>query len=281
LQKLQVIVIMTKSYFLIYLLLISELLLAQQPVFRSQTLNTGLPTQTGGVVQISTPKSFKSKKDSQDIATKKQFAPIGVDIKILPLFGEYLKTPSQQKEDEEFVKMCQSNFANLSEASQFFSARGWDYLQDAEMDTATHRFNLAYLLDDENVDAYWGLGVVTYQKGEVRKAILLMQRGNDIDQNDPTLMVDLATLFIEAFVAEKQVDDLSKAFSLLEKAVEIQPELTNAYMQLAFAEILNGQLDHAWEHFHKGYEIDPEGINDAVLIELLNKKADPKGIFKK
>lgn len=272
---------MTKPYFLISLLLLSDLLFAQQPVFRSQTLSTGLSTQANGVIQLNSTKSFKPKKDSQEIAVKKEFAPESVDIKILPLFGEYLKTPAQQKEDEAFIKMCESNFPNLSEASQFFSARGWDYLQDAEIDTAIHRFNLAYLLDDENVDVYWGLGVIAYQKGDTRKAISLMQRGNDIDQNDPTLMVDLATLYIEAFVAEKKVDDLSNAFNLLEKAVEIQPELTNAYMQLALAEMLNGQLDHAWEHFHKGYEIDPEGVNEAVLVELLNKKADPKGIFKK
>jgi tetratricopeptide (TPR) repeat protein len=272
---------MTKPFFLIYLLLISDFLLAQQPVFRSQTLNMGLPAPAGGNVQINTQKSFKPKKDSQDSVEKKQLAPVGIDIKILPLFGEYLKTATQQKEDEAFIKMCQSNFANLSEASEFFSARGWDYLKDAEIDTATYRFNLAYLLDNENVDVYWGLGVISYQKGDLRKAIALMQRGSEIEQNDPTLMVDLATIFIEAFIVEKKADDLTSAFSLLEKAVELQPELTNAYMQLAFAEMLNGQLDNAWEHIHKVYEIDQNAINEAILLELLNKKADPKGIFKK
>ncbi len=270
---------MIKAFFLISLLLITDLLVAQQPVFRSQTLNTGLPPANGTIL-LNTPKSFKVKKDSQDSVEKKKLAPVGVDMKVLPLFGEYQKTEAQQKEDEAFIKMCEKNFTSHSEASDFFSTRAWEYLKDAEIDTAIYRFNLAYLLNDENVDVYWGLGVIAYQKGDIYGAIELMERGNEIGQ-DPTLMVDLATLHIELYIAEKKVENLTKAFNLLEKAIEIQPQLTNAYMQLALSEILNGQIDDAWENFHKGYEIDPEGVNEAILNDLLNRKPDPKGIFKK
>lgn len=269
---------MTKPYYLVLLLLISDSLLAQQPVFRSQSAS--LP---GGGMQIGSgrAKSFVPKKDSQEIAPNRKFAPVGVNIKVLPLFGEYEKTDLQRKEDDEFLKMCDANFQNRSKASEFFATRAWEYLQEGQADTAVHRFNLAFLLDDENVDAFWGLGVVEYQKGHIREAINLMQRGNDINQDDPVLMVDLATIYIHAYTIDKKDNDLVSAFNLLEKAIEIQPESQNAYNQLTLAEILNGQYDNAWEHFHKSYEIDPQGINHDILKDLLSKKPDPKGIFKK
>ena len=97
-------------------------------------------------------KSFVPKKDSQEIAPNRKFAPVGVNIKLLPLFGEYEKTDLQKKEDDEFLKMCDANFQNRSKASEFFATRAWEYLQEGQADTAVHRFNLAFLLDDENVD---------------------------------------------------------------------------------------------------------------------------------
>lgn len=256
--------------------IISAELFAQQPVFRSQNANLNTfsaPTKA---------KSFVPAQDTQSQAPKKRIAPAGVNIHLMPLFGEYEKTETQKAADEEFLKMCDLNFPSRAKASAFFAERAWEYLEEGQKDTATYRFNLAYLLDNENTDAFWGLGVISYQNEDYAKAISLMKRGIELDDDDnQTLAVDLSTVYIKCFTVDAEKDDLYKAFDLLEKVIKKQPESANAYMQLSLARLLNSQLDDAWETFHKGYEIDPDNASVEILEGLLAKKADPKGIFKK
>jgi tetratricopeptide (TPR) repeat protein len=256
--------------------IISAEILAQQPVFRSQNNNLNIfsaPTK---------PKSYIPAQDTQSQAPKKRIAPAGTNIHLLPLFGEFEKTETQKASDEEFLKMCDLNFPSRAKASAFFAERAWEYLEEGQKDTATYRFNLAYLLDDENADAFWGLGVISYQNEKYEKAISLMKRGIEMDDDDNvTLSVDLSTVYIKCFTVDAEKDDLYKAFDLLEKVIKKQPECANAYMQLSLARLLNNQIDDAWENFHKSYEIDPDNASVEILEGLLAKKADPKGIFKK
>lgn len=255
---------------------ISAEVLAQQPAFRSQSANLNtFSSQTK-------PKSFISAQDTPSQVVKKRFAPAGINIHLLPLFGEFEKTDAQKTADEEFLKMCDLNFPSREKASAFFAERAWEYLSEGQQDTATYRFNLAYLLDNENSDAFWGLGVISYQNEKYDKAINLMKRGLEIDDDDnTTLIVDLSTVYIKCFTVDAEKEDLYKAFDLLEKVIKKQPESANAYMQLSLARLLNGQIDDAWEIFHKGYEIDPDNASVDILEGLLAKKDDPKGIFRK
>ncbi|WP_435357171.1 tetratricopeptide repeat protein [Emticicia sp. SJ17W-69] len=255
---------------------ISAEVLAQQPVFRSQSANLNtFSSQTK-------PKSFISAQDTPSQVVKKRFAPAGTNIHLLPLFGEFEKTDAQKAADEEFLKMCDLNFPTREKASAFFAERAWEYLSEGQKDTATYRFNLAYLLDNDNSDAFWGLGVISYQNEKYDKAINLMKRGLEIDDDDnTTLIVDLSTVYIKCFTVDAEKEDLYKAFDLLEKVIKKQPESANAYMQLSLARLLNGQIEDAWENFHKGYEIDPDNASVDILEGLLAKKEDPKGIFKK
>lgn len=255
---------------------ISAEVLAQQPVFRSQSANLNTFSSQAK------PKSFISAQDTPSQVIKKRFAPAGTNIHLLPLFGEFEKTDAQKAVDEEFLKMCDLNFPSREKASAFFAERAWEYLSEGQQDTATYRFNLAYLLDNENSDAFWGLGVISYQNEKYDKAINLMKRGLEIDDDDnTTLIVDLSTVYIKCFTVDAEKEDLYKAFDLLEKVIKKQPEMANAYMQLSLARLLNGQIDDAWENFHKGYEIDPDNASVDILEGLLAKKDDPKGIFRK
>ncbi len=263
--------------------LISADIIAQQAVFRSQSANlNSYSTPTKTLSNTSNTKSFVPAQDTQTQVVKKKLAPKGVNIHLLPLFGEFEKTDAQKTVDAEFLKACDLNFKTRSEASEFFATRAWEYLGEGEKDTATYRFNLAYLLDDENSDVYWGLGVIAYQNEKYAQAIDLMNRGLEIDDDDNvTLIVDLSTVYIKCFTVDAEKEDLKKAFELLTKALTKQPESANALMQLSLAKLLNEEIDEAWERFHQGYELDPDNASIEILEALLSKKDDPRGIFKK
>jgi tetratricopeptide (TPR) repeat protein len=281
------------------LLKIASLLLpltsiAQQPILKSESFKSGSGANSGKVMKVDDLQKGVVGNLKQDIEGLEPIgsdaqivivgktAPIGVDINFIPLYGGFAKTELQLIEEKNFLIDCDKNFATRKEASQFFSKSAWDYLSEGGKDLATHRFNLAWTLDPSNIDAYWGLGVVAYQKGKFHEAINLMDKGLTLSNGQSvTLLVDLATVYIKCFTEHREALEMQKANELLEKAIELNPDFTNAYMQLSLASLVNGNIDRAWLNFHKAYEVNPEGVSVELLAELLEHKEDPKGIFKK
>lgn len=195
---------------------------------------------------------------------------------------EYLlKIESQRDNYGDLLTECRTSFKTPVEASTFFSKMGWNYLAEGNRKEARKRFDWAYLLDDTNVDAFWGLGVMTFQEERLTESTLFMERGLAVEKNtNVTLMVDLATVYIKLFTQTEEPKHLSRAFELVEKAIELHPTYANAYMQKGMAELINGKIDNAWLSFHKGYEIAPQEADTHLLNNLLSQKPDPKGIFK-
>ncbi|MCR9062574.1 MAG: hypothetical protein NXI00_01340 [Cytophagales bacterium] len=232
------------------------------------------------------PKQFKSLgqhpiETDHEVVYVGKMAPEGVNIYEIPLFGGFQKNLEQLEHDESFLKDCDKNFKTREEASVFFSDMGWQYLSEGSKEMATYRFNLANLLNPDNVDVYWGLGVIEYQKGELEEAIKLMTQGMKADNKyNITLMVDLATVHIKCFKENKHEVDLKRAYKLLDDAILLAPNYANSYIQMALAKLVNGEIDDAWLNFHKGYQADPSSVDTHLLTQLLSIKADPKGVFK-
>ncbi len=270
---------------------------AQQPILKSSVLQKGSALHSSTTISVPAPEKTSNNNnikklkgfdtdilagDHEVVVVTKSPITENIDIYSLPLFGGYERTIEQQRSDLEFFKDCDRNFKSRNEASDFFGKMGWDYLSEGSKDLATNRFNLAWLLNNQNVDTYWGLGVIAYQNENFQLAEELMQEGLEKDNfQNVTLMVDLAAVHIKSFIDGKKPVDLSTAYELLDKAILIAPEFTNSYMQLSLANIADNKINEAWMAFHRGYEIDPNGVSTDVLDALLAIKADPMGIFRK
>ena len=222
-------------------------------------------------------------EDAHKIVIISKTAPVGVDINFLPLFGEYQKSEEQMIDDEIFLSECDKEFSSRKEAATFFNQIAWQYLREGDKPTAIYRFNLSYLLDSTNYDNFWGLGVIEFQEGNYSNAIDLMNRGlSHTDEKNYVFMTDLATIYIkQAIQRPNSVYETGRAKELLNKAIEIQPGYSLAYSQLTIINMLENKLDDAWNNFHKSAELNPLEVNAEILKELLSRKEDPKGIFKK
>ena len=205
---------------------------------------------------------------------------VGESINTLPLFGERPKTTAQIDEEIHFLNDCDRNFGSRPEASEFFAARGWDYVADGQLDTAAYRFNLSWLLNDRNVDAYWGLGVVSYQKNDLPGAIRLLKKGLDVADTNIVLMADLATLQLKNYQEKKDPADLTEAETLLLKTVSLNPNSAASYQKLAVVNLLKSDYEKSWTYFHQARTLDLSVLDLSFLNELLAKLPDPKGIFK-
>jgi tetratricopeptide (TPR) repeat protein len=265
---------------------------AQQMVLKSQTVgSSSLVRNTSVSAEKKSTASAASKQkleqptaieESAEVVIINKTAPLGLDINYVPLFGGYIKNESQQIDDQLFVSDCDKQFKSRAEGSEFFAKMGWDYLAEGDKNTAIHRFNLSWLLNAENVDPYWGLGVIEFQSANFPNAIKLMSKGLEISKEpNYVLMVDLATVYIKtALNNPNSLIESANARNLLEKSLEIQPKYTPAYMQLSLVNIIENKLEEAWDSFHKGYELNTKEVNYEILGELLKRKSDPKGIFK-
>lgn len=198
----------------------------------------------------------------------------------LPLFGERPKTTTQINEEIHFLNDCDRNFGSRTEASDFFAARGWDYVSNGQLDTAAYRFNLAWLLNEHNADAYWGLGVVCYQKNNLPDAIRMLKKGLEVTDTNAVLMSDLATLQIKYYQQKPNPTDLAEAETVLLKAIALNPGVASSYQTLSLLNYLKADYDKAWDYFHQARNLDLSVLDLSYLNDLLAKRPDPKGVFK-
>lgn len=201
-------------------------------------------------------------------------------INSLPFFGERPKSAVQIGEEIHFLNDCDRNFGSRSEASAFFADRGWDYVSDGQLDTAAYRFNLSWLLNDRNVDAYWGLGVVCYQKNKLSEAIRIMKKGLAVVDSNAALLTDLATVEIKHFQEKTNTDVLADAENHLQRAVTLSPTNSMSHQKLSVVYYLKADYTKAWEYFHQARNLDLSTLDISYLNELLAKQPDPKGMFK-
>lgn len=263
---------------------------AQVPVLQSNKVKTtsASPKET---VTTSPVTSFKASADNLTSIENNSFneakvvlvgltAPEGVNTNYLPLFGGYNRSEEQEKEDLAFMHDCLKSFSSLQEASIFFSKAAWSYLAEGSKDVATHRFNLAWLLNKENPEVYWGLGVLAFQKKNYEESIRLLENANS-KMDDPALQIDLATVLIHSSKEKLEEKRVREALYLLEVALRNNPEHVLGYMQKTIAYLLLNQVEEAWNSFHSAFQISPNEVSTDILDELLQLSDDPKGIFKK
>lgn len=213
-------------------------------------------------------------------APKKELAVDSQDVKYIPLFGSRKTVDEQILKSKEFFAQCEQNFKDRAEASKFFAERGWEYLSEGLLDTATYRFNLSFLLDQNNVEAYWGLGSISYQKKNYEESAKLLRKGLALAPENPTLMIDVATVQLACFKEQKKCDDIDDALMLLEKSLKIDSTNANGWLKYAIAEFQLEHFDKAWEYFHKCRILDITFLDMNFLQELIAKKEDPLGVFK-
>jgi tetratricopeptide (TPR) repeat protein len=217
---------------------------------------------------------------SRESAKKEDSVVDNQDVKCLPLFGSKKKAEQEFINATEFLMRCDKNFKDRIDASKFFADRGWEYLSEGLLDTATYRFNLCFLLDRDNVEAYWGLGTVSYQKGNYEESTKLLRKGLDLSPDNTTLMIDVATVQLACYKEKRNCDDIDDALRLLEKSLQKDPTNANGWLKYSIAEFQLEHYDKAWECFHKCRTLDASFIDTNFVAELLTKQPDPLGIFR-
>jgi tetratricopeptide (TPR) repeat protein len=207
-------------------------------------------------------------------------APAPRAARLQPLFGGLTPAQATQVIGAAQLKAIAASFASPAEASAFFANKGFEYLSENQPDTATYRFNLAWLLDPKNADAYRGLGIVASAQPTPDAAIRLLTSGLALAPNNILLLSDLGTSHIIRYGQTKKKKDLTAGLDLLQRATTIDATNAVAWQQLGRGLYYQEKYAEAWAAVHKGQALSTRSLDFGLISDLLAKLPDPQGTFK-
>jgi Flp pilus assembly protein TadD len=200
--------------------------------------------------------------------------------RLQPLFGGLAPAQATQVIGEAQLKAIAASFASPAEASAFFATKGFDYLRENQPDTATYRFNLAWLLNPQNADAYRGLGIIASNEPTADAAIALLAKGLALAPTNTLLMSDLGASYLIRYTKTKKKKDLSAGMDLLQRATTADPTNAVAWQHLARGLYHQEKYPEAWAAVHKGQSQGVTSLDFDLISDLLAKLPDPQGTFK-
>ena len=202
------------------------------------------------------------------------------ESKYLPLFGKKALKGKEQADLTAFIESCDASFATRKEAIEFFGERAWEYVAAGKLDTATYRFNLIYALDNQSVDAFWGLGVISFQRQSFPDAIQFLQTGLLLDSTQSILRVDLAIVKLSCYLKGQDCGTLDEADALLQTSLQQLPTNAMAWMKRAQVAYLQEKYENAWGYLHECRRLDITQMDISLGQSLAEKLPDPQGVFK-
>ncbi len=202
------------------------------------------------------------------------------EAKYLPLFGQKELSAQDKLDLSKFVESCDASFGSRKEAVDFFAERAWEFVASGHLDTATYRFNLVHELDNQSVDSYWGLGVITFQRQDFPKAIEFLSNGLALDSTQSILRVDLAIVKLSCFLKNMDCGTLAETDALLQQALMQTPNYATAWMKRAQVAFLQEKYENAWAYLHECRKLDITQLDLNLGHSLAEKMPDPQGVFK-
>lgn len=152
-----------------------------------------------------------------------------------PFFGFVEKTPAMRAIDDAFVSGIIQAVGTREKAFEETALRGWKALALGNLPEAAKRFNQAFLLAPERSEVYHGLAAVVQTRfNDVEFAEELFK----IARKQPDPLKNVNADYGRLLMIAKRPRD---AQSVLEQAVIDNPDFGDAWSNLAFARLQNGE----------------------------------------
>ncbi len=227
--------------------------------------------------------SFASSQPAQAQRKKKEVAPVELTnaSRLLPLYGGASPAQAQQFVGAAVLADIDRSFASRAEASKFFSTKGFEYLVEHQPDTAAVRFNLAWVLDPQNADAYRGLAVLLSQrKAPATEVQTLLLQGLAVAPTNAYLLTDAATTAADRYATTQKKKDLTEAAGYVQRALLADPNNADAWQTQARIRYEQEDYAGAWEAVHKGQALNMGSLDFNLIGDLKEKLPDPQGKFR-
>ena len=201
-----------------------------------------------------------------------------------PLFGEkQYRSRGLSEADRQFVEAAVRESGSKEAAARLATQRGWKQLKQGDAEVAIQSFNQAYLLDPNNAEIYWGLGVAMTQQERHDIAVRLFARALALDPQNPRLLADigLAHAYAAAGMTHDPVEQakrLQGAMPWFDAAEKLDPTYATTFVNRAIALFFLGKYSESWMNVEKAEAIDRTSVDQKLLADLSKKMSRPHSV---
>lgn len=230
-----------------------------------------------------------------------------IEINLIPMYGypDIEKNAWQKKMDEQFIRCvvadnstaqssvstvastptssCPNPFPTKAQASNAMANLGWKYLRSGDGATAMKRFNQAWLLNENNYQAFWGFGTLSAMQNKLDKGISYFEKALSLLDNEnqrSRLLNDTAEAYSMqgAYQTDKTKSQASfaRANALLEEAVKLALQNSNIYITWAISLYREENYPKSWEMVKKARSLSGRTIPPNFIEALTKKMPEPR-----
>jgi len=199
------------------------------------------------------------------------------EINLLPKYGLLPKNEGQKEADQKFVADIDHSYkGNRKKAAEDMAGLGWQFLRADDSETAMKRFNQAWLLDNSNGKALWGMAAVQANWMKLDESLKLFAEAESFVGDDINFTTDYAKTLGMAGAKTKNESLLNDAFARFARVHKTAPQNTLNLQNWAITLYYVGKYAEAWEKI-KLAEATPghDEINSKFVDALQSKMPRP------
>ena len=184
------------------------------------------------------------------------------DLSLIPMYGGVRKNSQQLSADKEFIKAAVAAEGTRGKASKRMIDKGWQAIYSGDSSTAMRRFNQAWLLDNDNGEAFNGFGVLVSGAGDPVRGLSYFKTSYKLSPNDPRIVSDYGYAIAlkgrtSLIAGDKKVATaiLQEAEDLFIKASALKPPYNPLYAYWAQLKFFNGDVNGALQMVEKAQQL--------------------------
>jgi tetratricopeptide (TPR) repeat protein len=199
------------------------------------------------------------------------------NMNLQPKYGVLSKNDAQKAADAKFIASIDDYYkGDRKKGSEDVSMRGWQFLRQGNSLEAMKRFNQAWLLDNANGNAIWGMAAIQAGSGGIDESLKLFSEAEGLLGNDIDFSVDYAKALGIAGAQAKNETLLKDAFARFARLYEKAPQHTLNLQNWAITSFYIGNYAEAWNAV-KLAEVTPRRaeLDPGFLTALQSKMPRP------
>jgi tetratricopeptide (TPR) repeat protein len=195
------------------------------------------------------------------------------EIDTLPKYGMAKKNDAQLEADRQFIAAVDTEYkGDRKKGAESIAARGWEFVKSGNLRDGMRRFNQAWLLDNANGDALWGMAVIDMANERSSEAMDLFAQAQASKSDD----IDFASDYARAkgIIGMKTKNDvlLQDALTGFAKNYTRDPQHALNLQNWAITLYYIGDYPKAWDKIKLAQATPRRGELDPKFIDALQEK---------
>ena len=200
------------------------------------------------------------------------------DRNLLPKYGNLPKADWQKAADNAYLRATDEEYhGDRKKASMDTAMRGWQYLAGGDLEDAMRRFNQAWLLNNKNGIALWGMAAVETEWEKFDESLELFAEAEKFVGTEINFSVDYSRAVGMAGVKRKDNALIDDAFDRFERIYQRAPQNGRNLKNWAMTLFAVGKYSEAWAKVKLAESTPDKGhLDPSFLADLQSHMPRPQ-----